>query len=181
MLPQFYYEKRRRKRQKTILGVGFLFLLAVTAIILFFWYNTPETTDVVKSTSSPVLKSSATVELTTLYSCGHTETTLISLPEELQGKSQEETNLLYPHWNLLNFSENFIVAEQKENSECKNHFLLFLEDNKILVTPSKDKTKIITEQEINPAILTPEDKEILAKGIFISSEYELLEILESFQ
>ena len=49
------------------------------------------------------------------------------------------------------------------------------------MTKSKDKTQLITEQSINLNLLTKEDKEILEAGIFIDSEYELLEILESFR
>lgn len=181
MLPQFYYERRRRKKQKIILIIGLLLFFAGALLIAFLWLGYPTATDVVKPANTPVLGSKATMELTTLYSCGHTETRLLPLPEELKGKSKEETGLLHPEWTLLNFNENFLVAEQKEATECNNHFLLFLQENKIVVTASKDKTKIITEQEINPAVLTSEDKEILSDGIFISSEYELLEILESFQ
>lgn len=180
MLPQFYYERHRRKKQKTMLIIGIL-LLVIGLLIAFFWLGYPTSTDVVKPANNPVLDASATVELTTLYSCGHTETKLLPLPEELEGKSQEETSLIFPEWTVLNFNKNFLVAELKEATECSNHFLLFLKDNQIIVTTSKDKTKIITEQNINPAVLTEEDKEILTKGIFISSEYELLEILESFQ
>ncbi len=181
MLPQFYYERRRRKKQKTMLIIGLLLLAAIGFLLAFLVFGYPTSTDVVKPANNPVLAPSATIELTTLYSCGHTETNLLPLPKELQGKSQEETGILYPEWTVLNFNQHFLVAEQKEATECNNHFLLFLKDDQIVVTASKDKAKIITEQKINPAVLTEEDKEILSKGIFISSEYELLEILESFQ
>lgn len=181
MLPQFYYERQRRKKQRIILIALLAVFLSAGILTAYFLWNKSESTDVIKPANSPVLEKNATMELTTLYSCGHTDTKLLPIPKELQGKSLEEARLLYPEWSFLNFSKSFMVAEQKEATECNNHFLLRLQDNKIIVTASKDQTKLVTQQEINPAILTNEDKEILSKGIFISSEYELLEILESFQ
>lgn len=181
MLPGFYYERQRKKKQKIALAMGIILFLLIGVLIAVFFFRSPEPANAVKTANKTILNQQATVELTMLYSCGHTKTTLINLPAELKGKNQEETALLHPEWTILNFNENFIVAEQKETSECDDHFLLFLTENEIIVTNSKDKNKILSKQKINPAILTEEDIEILSKGIFISSEYELLEILESFQ
>ncbi len=179
MLPKFYYERQRKRKQKIFWITGSVLLISV-AILLFTFRSAP-VKNVIKPVNQPTLGSEATLELTTLYSCGHSATRLLPLPEELIGKSQEETNLLYPKWKILNFNETFLVAEEIEATECDNHFLLFLQNDSIIVTASKDKSKLITKQKINPNILTNEDKEILTAGIFISSEYELLEILESFQ
>lgn len=181
MLPKFYYDRQKRKRQKTIWMIGTVFLVLTITVFSFLWFYSPSATDVIKPANQPTLSQTATLELTTLYTCGHSSTSLLPLPKDLAGKSQEETVLLYPQWTLLNFNENFIVAEEKETSECDAHFLLFLEGDRIIVTNSKDKTKIVTEQKINPVILTKEDTEILSAGIFINSEYELLEIMESFR
>ncbi len=179
MLPKFYYERQRKRKQKILWITGFTLLASIA--ILLFCFRSPTVKNVIKPVHQPTLAKEATVELTTLYSCGHSTTRLLPLPEELVGKSQEEVTLLYPKWKILNFNETFLIAEQVESTECDNHFLLFLKNDSIIVTPSKDKSKLITEQKINPNILTSEDKEILTAGIFISSEYELLEILESFQ
>lgn len=181
MLPKFYYDRHRRKKQKRFLIFGIIFFVLAAGLTAFIWTRTPAVTDVVKPSNQPTLQTNATMELTTLYSCGHSSTRLLPLPEELYGKSQEEVSLLHPEWSILNFNGTFMVAEQKESVECDDHFLLRLRDDCIVVTNSKDETKVVTEQKINRSILTKEDIEILTAGILINSEYELLEILESFQ
>ena len=181
MLPSFYHERQRKRKQKRIIG-GITFLLIFSAVSLFCIVNPPpKTTGALKQANHNVLSENASLELTTLYECGHSKTRLLSIPNDLIGKTMEEATLLHPEWKLLNFTESLLVAEKKEGSECDDHFLLFLKNNKIIVTKSKDQTQLITEQSVNLDVLTKEDKEILEAGIFIDSEYELLEILESFQ
>lgn len=181
MLPHFYHE-RQRKRKKRLMLTGICFFAVLSTVCLgVFFYQPTKTTGVSKPANEPILEANASLELTTLYECGHSKTRLLPLPDNLIGKSQEEAAQLYPKWRILNFNESFLVAEEKEGTECDDHFHLFLKDNTIIVTNSKDKTHIITEQTINLNLLTEEDQQILKAGIFINSEYELLEILESFQ
>ncbi|MBO5019784.1 MAG: hypothetical protein J6A61_01955 [Clostridia bacterium] len=181
MLPGFYHEQQRKRKQKRMIKGAIVFFTLCVAGFFLVSTLSPKTTGVLKPANHSVLSENASLELTTLYECGHSKTRLLSLPEDLVGKSMEETVQLHPEWSVLNFNESLVVAEQKEGTECDDHFLLFLKDGKIVVTKSKDKTQLITEQSINLNLLTKEDKEILEAGIFIDSEYELLEILESFR
>lgn len=184
MLPSYYYEKynkNRNKKKKQLLLFGAAVLLVMSAVIAWMLVRFPKAADVAKPSNAVRLNETASLELTTLYACGHKETKRLPLPEELKNQTQEEVALRYPSWNILSFRSDFLVAEQVMATECDNHFLLTLDKNKLVVTKSKDKHQVIVEQEINLNMLTQEDREILASGILINSEYELLEILESFQ
>lgn len=165
-----------------LFGIAVVAIFVIGAItVAVMMLDIPSAADVLNPMTRTVLTEDASFEMTTLYSCGHSKTRLLPVTEELRGKTSEEIELLHPDWSILNFTERLLVAEQTLSVECDDHFLLFLKENKIVVSKSKDTSQIITEQEINVEILTEEDKQILSSGIFISSEYELLEILESFQ
>ncbi len=181
MLPDFYRKQRKKRKQSRMLTAIFCTLSLCIIGCIFVLTPSPKTTGALTPVKPVMLSANASLELTTLYECGHSKTRTLPIPEDLIGKSHEEATALYPEWTFLNFNESFLVAEKKEGTECDEHFLLFLKNNKIIVTKSKDKEQLITEQSINLDVLTSEDKEILEAGIFINSEYELLEILESFQ
>ena len=182
MLPSYYHERQRKKKQKMLFGIAVVAIFVIGAItIAVMMLDLPSAADVLNPMTRTVLAEDASIEMTTLYSCGHSKTRLLPVTEELRGKTSEEIKLVHPDWSIRNFTERLLVAEQTLSVECDDHFLLFLKENKIVVSKSKDTSQIITEQEINVGILTEEDKQILSSGIFISSEYELLEILESFQ
>lgn len=151
-------------------------------IILFLlWLSFPPTMNVLKPQKINVIQKDTILELTTGYSCGHTKTERFQLPDELIGKPTEELKAVYSDWIVSDMKDSVITASRQEPFECENHFTLVLKYNKLIVTNSRDHSKLISELEINPDILTEEDKTILEAGIFINSEYELLEILESFQ
>lgn len=181
MLPYFYHEKQRKRKKKILLGIAAGIFVLASMTVGFIFFRAADTENVLKPANEPTLTQNASLQLTTLYECGHSKTRLLPIPQELCGKTKEEATLLYPEWTVLEFKSSFLSVEQKDGAECDDHFLLFLEDNTIIVTKSKDKNEIITEQKINLELLTEEDLEILRSGIFINSEYELLEILESFQ
>ena len=181
MFPPYYYEYRKKRKQKRIMICSIVcFLILLTLVICFTPFSMPAT-EVSKSTSSTKLLRTATLKLTTLYSCGHQQSRLLPLPEQLRGKTQKDCHSFHPNWHIIRFEENVIEAEEKSDSECDEHFLLTLADNKITVTRKNTPDEIIMEEKINPTVLTEEDKKILSSGISVNSEYELLEILESFR
>ena len=181
VLPSYYYERKRRKKQKGILLLGCVGLIVLCILLLVSPNEPTPVADVLKQTQVPVLKNTATVKLTSLYSCGHQKSRLLPLPENLIDKTSAETIKLYPNWTLLKFEEQYLEAEEKVNTVCDNHFLIRLSKNKITVTRKNTPDEIIMEEKINPSVLTEEDKDILSSGISVNSEYELLEILESFR
>ncbi len=177
-----YYHERRRKRKRifNILLISGAILMLVLLIVVFASQNTPTTT-VLKQEKVPTLQKTATLKLSTLYACGHQKNRLLPLPDELEHKNQTEVLVLYPNWKILNFEEQLIEAEETVDTDCDNHFLLKLTNNKINVVKKNTPNEIIMEEKINISILTDEDKKILSSGISVNSEYELLEILESFR
>lgn len=182
MFHPYYYERRKHKKQKNLLlSVLIAIILLVSLIIFFPNDNATPATEVIQQDTAAVLTETATLKLSTLYACGHQRSRLFPLPKELEKKTKEETAKLHPQWNILRFEEEFLEAEEKLNSVCDNHFLLKLSNNKIIVFQKNNSDKIIMEEKINPSILTNADKEILSSGISVNSEYELLEILESFK
>ena len=181
MLPSYYYEKRKRKKGKLLIFLSSISLILLCCLILFVKKETVPFTDVLKQTKAPVLQKTATLKLSTLYSCGHQKNRLLPLPENLINKTETETQTLYPDWILLKFEEQYLEAEEKTNTVCDNHFLIRLSKNKIIVTRKNTPNEMIMEEKINPSVLTDEDKDILSSGISVNSEFELLEILESFR
>lgn len=180
MLPKFYYERQKQKRRKMIL-FSTISALAIGIALFLIWLGFGQTINVLKPQKLTTIQENAILELTTSYACGHSKTERFQLPRQLIGKTAEEAKEIYSEWDFSKITDSMITAQQTQAYECENHFMLVLNQNKITVTNSRDHSKIISELEINPNILTQEDKSILEAGIFINSEYELLEILESFR
>ncbi len=180
MFPSYYYEKRRKKRRMLIL-IGCIFVLLFTFVILFFSNESPPVADVLMQTKDTTLQKTATLKLTTLYTCGHQKNRLLPLPENLNDQTKTKVAELHPDWTILRFEEQCLEAEEKVDTVCDNHFEIKLLKNKIAVSRKNTPNEIIMEEKINPSVLTNEDKKILTAGISVNSEYELLEILESFR
>lgn len=181
MLPPYYYEKKKRKKQKMLISLGCISLVLLCVLVVLSPNEIVPVADVLKQTKPPVLQKTATLKLSTLYSCGHQKSRLLPLPENLFNKAKTDTEKLYPNWTLLKFEEQYLEAEEKVNTVCDNHFLIRLSKNKIIVSRKNTPNEMIMEEKIDPSVLTQEDKNILSSGIFVNSEYELLEILESFR
>ncbi len=181
MFPSYYYEKKKRKKRKTLIFLGCISLVLSCVMIVLSPNEITPVTDVLKQTKTPVLQKTATLKLSTLYSCGHQKNRLLPLPENLVSKTATETAELYPNWTLHKFEEQYLEAEEKLSTVCDNHFLIHLSKNKIIVTRKNTPNEMIMEEKVNPSVLTEEDKKILSSGISVNSEYELLEILESFR
>ena len=181
MFSPYYYERRKKRKRTLIIAlISIAILLPVLFIIVSGTRNTPATT-VLKQEKVPVLQKTATLKLSTLYTCGHQKNRLLPLPEELEHKSNAEVLAIRPEWKILQFEEQLLEAEEKLDTVCDNHFILKLTNNKIIVVKENTPGEIIMEERINLSVLTEEDQKILSSGINVNSEYELLEILESFR
>lgn len=181
MFPPYYYEYRKKRKQKRMIICCIVGLLVLLTLVICFASPSMPANEVSKSTASTKLLRTATLKLTTLYSCGHQTSKLLPLPEQLRGKTQTECQSFHPGWQIIRFEENIIEAEERADSECDEHFLLTLADNIITVTRKNTPDEIIMEESIELSMLTKEDRAILSSGISVNSEYELLEILESFR
>ena len=183
MFPGQYYEKKQRARRKlkfTIILIVNICLLVLCA--LFFMQNKPDTTEVrTEVEPSPVVTdNNTTIELKKLYVCGHTKTEVTELPESFIGKTADEISLLNPEWHIIKLTNELLSVEEKIDTECDNHFLVKLKGNKIQAFKKNNKNNVFKELQISTSALTSEDVSILTAGIDVSSEYELLEVFESF-
>ncbi len=181
MFAPYYYERRKKRKRffKILLIPGAILVLVLLVVGLIS--QGPPATTVLKQETVPTLQKTATLKLSTLYACGHQKNRLLPLPDELEHKSQTEVLDFHPNWKILNFEEQLIEVEETVDIDCDNHFLLKLNNNKIIVVKKNTPNEIIMEEKINLSVLTDEDRKILSSGIFVNSEYELLEILESFR
>ena len=181
MFPPHYYEYRKRKKKQNFFILPLMFSAIICIVFLLLPKENSQAEEVLKQQEAIILQKTATLKLSTLYTCGHQKTRMFPLPEELNKKSESQVQKVHPEWKILRFEEQIIEAEEKVETDCDNHFLLKLTANRIIVTKKNTPKEIIMEEKIDPAILTKEDKEILLNGIYVNSEYELLEIMESFR
>ena len=179
---QYYYEKRQKAKKRLKIAMISLLILSVAAFGILMLLNRTDTTEVIKEVSvSPIVTDSkTTVEIKKLYRCGHMKTEIIDLPERLVNKSAYEISELIPEWHILKLTEELLTVEEKIESECDSHFVVKLHKNRLQAYKSNDLVVIYKEMFISTNSLTKEDIEILTFGIDVSSEYEMLEIFESF-
>jgi hypothetical protein len=180
MLPKYYYSNKRSKRNKNRLISAVIFI-TLSILVSYLYIKTPSANvkNVVKTASFQTLDDTASIELTTLYSCGHTKTEIVKPSDNIKNKTMEEIERINPSWTIKQFTKNYIVVEETKDTQCENHYIIKLFNNKLQVYQGeKGMTK---EVEIDVNLLTEDDKKILISGIAVNSEYELLEILESFQ
>lgn len=156
-------------------------MILSVAFVFFLPKSNPVFTEVLQTNEPVTLQKNATLKLATLYACGHQRWRQFPLPDELKGSTEQDVKRMHPSWNILRFEEQLIEAEEKIDTDCDNHYLLKLIKDKIVVTQKNAPDIIISEENINLSMLTPEDQQILSSGIYVNSEYELLEILESFR
>lgn len=181
MLPPYYYEERRRRKKKRFIFCMATLIVLFSALLLLLPKSNPAFTEVLHTNKPVTLQKSATLKLATLYACGHQRWRQFPLPDELKGSTENDVKRMHPSWNILRFEEQVIEAEEKIDTDCDNHYLLKLIKDKIIVTQKNSPDIIVSEERINLSMLTSEDQAILSSGIFVNSEYELLEILESFR
>jgi hypothetical protein len=186
MLPNYYRAKRQREKARNTLIFTIIFALCATAVSLIYLKRPSAVKQVSESESRPTpvktaaLSDTAAIEITKLYSCGHSKTETIPALDNIKKKTKSEIESIMPYWYITGFSESLLSVEEKLNYECDDHFIIKLEGNKIKVNRKNKPNEAYKELKILDTVLTADDKRILSDGITVNSEYELLEIMESF-
>ena len=179
-----YYEKKQKARKTLKIVIISAIITGIAMFIGAFYLklNKTDTAEVIKDVSViPVVAEHRTaVEIKKLYRCGHMRTEVIDLPEQLIGKTLEEIALIMHEWHINKFTRELLSVEEKIERECDNHFFIKLDKNKLQAYKTNDPKEIYKEIQILTTTLTKEDIDILSAGIDATSEYELLEIFESF-
>jgi len=182
MFPGQYYEKKQRARKTLKAVIISAIILGIAMFFAAMYLSKNDTAEVTKEVSVPpvVAGEKAAVEIKKLYRCGHMRTEVIDLPKELTGKTSDEIAVIMPEWHIIKFTKEVISVEEKIEKECDNHFFIKLNKNKLQAVKTNSPEEIYKELTISTNTLTKEDIEILTAGIDATSEYELLEIFESF-
>ena len=61
------------------------------------------------------------LNMTYLYSCGHTASKVEKIPPEFIGKTLDEVKETFPEYHITSFSPGTSVAEKKLTSVCDEH------------------------------------------------------------
>lgn len=130
------------------------------------------------------VRSSTEIQYRTVYECGHEEIHRAPAPAEMVGLSMNELASQIEVWNITEFSEDRIVMVQKQQGmspSCLKTMHIGERDGWVTIfygTPDKRcKPKSVTR--IKGSDLPPGELDDLEKGIPISSEEELLRVLET--
>ena len=183
MLPKYYYEKKRKNKLKMQVFAACVFILG-SVVVALFYMRTPiaNVQEVARTATAPpeVLQAGASVEITKLYTCGHTKKEIIPADFKETDKTEAEIARDMPQWEILNFEPRYLTVEEKMSAECDEHYLIKLVGSKIQVSRMNSQNDIIREVKINISTFSESDENIMKSGIIANSEYELLEIMESF-
>ncbi len=87
---------------------------------------------------------------------------------------------IHPNWKITKFEKNLLCAEETIEAPCDNHYLIKLKNDTLYVYKKNNTSESIREQKINTAALADADIKELTAGIDAETEFEVLEILESF-
>lgn len=178
------FSMRKKKSYKgTILIIGLAVLAFVTALNYITTPKIPEETKEVAAVNPPqeiYLEKNAAVNLKIAYNCGHIETETKEADSNIVSKTKEEIEEIHPDWHINEFTSKFISADIPVDSPCENHFFIKLKDDTLYVYRKNNLTESIKEQKINTSMLTKSDITELENGINADTEFEVLEILESF-
>ncbi|NLB74263.1 MAG: hypothetical protein GX795_09610 [Firmicutes bacterium] len=119
-----------------------------------------------------------------VYECGHEETDSVPAPQEMIGLSRDDLANQIEPWVITEFSENEIVLFQKRQGmspSCLNTMHIGEKDGWVTVfygTPDK-RCRVKSATRIKASNLPPGELDDLKVGIPISSEEELLHVLEA--
>ena len=120
----------------------------------------------------------------TVYECGHEETHIIPAPHEMIGLSKDALAKDIEPWSITEFSENQVVLFQKRQGmspPCLKTMHIGEKDGWVTVfygTPDK-RCRVKSATRIKASNLPPGELDDLKVGIPISSEEELLHVLEA--
>jgi hypothetical protein len=120
----------------------------------------------------------------TVYECGHEETDSMPVPAEMIGLSRDALAGQIEPWIITEFSENQIVLFQKRQGispSCLNTMHIGEKDGWVTVFygTSDNRCRPKSTTRIKASDLPPSELDDLKAGIPISSEEELLKVLEA--
>lgn len=182
-----FHIKKKKSHRGTILLLGLAVLVFVTAVKyipnkLSKKDEIPQTQEAaaVNPTEEIHLKKEAAIKIKTVYNCGHIKTKTSEADENLIGKTRKEIEKIHPDWKIEEFSENLLSAEISVDSPCENHYLIKLKDGTLFVYKKNKQNEPVREQKVSTSMLTSDEIKELESGISAETEFEVLEILESF-
>lgn len=194
------YATSRKKKHSFLLPVLFTGVLALVILCAVWLTKTIVTNQLqenstvspaaaagnptVTASAPPVQKVTFTdnsmLNMTYVYSCGHTATKVEKVPPEFIGKTLDEVKEAFPEYQITSFSPGTSIAEKKLSGVCDEHYVMKLDKEKLVITYKNNPQKIKQEMSIDINLLPFETIEILNKGIHIDGETELLEFMEDF-
>lgn len=143
--------------------------------------------DILKETSSSENKTSPNTKLIEkkFYNdCAHLIHTESKMPEKLINITQNQLQAEYIGWEIQKFTANEVVVYKEINDFCNEHYKLKDVEGEIIVY-ALDKygkeREIIKETGIQTQYLSEVDIENLKKGIIVSGNKELNQLLEDFE
>ena len=173
----------RRKKSVFPKIMVILFVLVVIALIFYVFYPRRETTNIdtpVTARSEITLNEDSVTKIKTLYKCGHEKNEIKRTDKDIVGKTKQEVELKNPKWEITKFTPKEVSAEINLDTDCDNHYIISLVGDELFVSKTGDKDKILRKKQINTDFLTKEELDSLISGIKTDSEFEMLEIMESF-
>ncbi len=173
----------RRKKSVFPKIIAILFALAIIGLIFYVLYPKEEPTEMntpVTARSEITLNEDSVTKVKTLYKCGHEKNEIKRADKGITGKTRHEVELLNPKWKITKFTMEELEAEIIVDSDCDNHYIISLVGNELRVFKTGNKDKILRKKQINTDYLTKEEIDMLISGIKTDSEFEMLEIMESF-
>lgn len=142
--------------------------------------NVVETTAVIEEK----LSYDANLTLKKYYNeCGHCKLNLVELPKEFVNLTKKEIEVIYPNWNIEQFSSKNIVIGQNIDKICDDHYVLKMgeENIEIYKVMEAEDFKLLTETSISKEFLTENDIKKLEEGIFVYGISNLNSVLEDFE
>lgn len=179
-----FHMKRKKLHRSTILIIGLCILALVSA--LKYIPKKDLSSENIKETSAVntpeviYLEKNSAIKLKTVYSCGHIKNETRETDKDLIGKTKDEVMEIHPNWKITKFEKNLLCAEESIEAPCDNHYLIKLKNDTLYVYKKNNTSESIREQKINTAALADADIKELTAGIDAETEFEVLEILESF-
>ena len=135
---------------------------------------------VTKQITEIYLGKNSAIKLKSVYNCGHIKTETRETEDALAGKTKEEILKIHPDWKIYEFTSELLSAEQTIDETCDSHYVIKLKNNTLYVYKKNNLSESVKKQEISTSMLTKEDIKELENGINADTEFEVLQILESF-
>ncbi len=115
--------------------------------------------------------------------CGHFTFQYAELPKELINLTKDEIAVLYPDWEIEEFSTDSLILCQEINNICDEHYVVKLGENNVEIyrIGNGGALSLYRETDISKEYLTAEDIETLQKGIIVYGTGKLNSTVEDFE